>query len=120
MNYSKSIAMFVLGMVIAGAGFFFTASHASAAFLPLVGEQNLTVGSTGASVTQLQGLLGELGYLNVPINVPFGYFGSLTKNALAQYQASNGLPSTGFFGPMTRAQMRTAFATRGWLSLLNY
>ena len=29
------------------------------------------------------------------------YFGTLTFNALRQFQASVGLPSTGFFGPLT-------------------
>jgi len=31
------------------------------------------------------------------------YFGMKTYNALVKFQSANGLPATGFFGPMTRA-----------------
>lgn len=86
----------------------------------LVG-QNLTVGSTGSGVVVLQGLLSELGYLNVPINIPFGYFGPLTRSALAQYQAAQGVsPAVGYYGPVTKVAMHAQFASRGWLSLLGW
>jgi len=62
---------------------------------------NLTVGSTGADVTALQGVLAEAGYLAVS---PTGYFGNLTKAALAKWQAANVIsPAVGYFGPITRA-----------------
>ncbi|MEK7480624.1 MAG: peptidoglycan DD-metalloendopeptidase family protein [Patescibacteria group bacterium] len=36
-----------------------------------------------------------------------GYFGLLTKNALAEYQHAAGIrPASGYFGPITRASMR--------------
>lgn len=39
-----------------------------------------------------------------------GYFGVLTRGALAEFQASVGvLPSSGYFGPITRAHVRTNF-----------
>jgi uncharacterized surface protein with fasciclin (FAS1) repeats len=39
-----------------------------------------------------------------------GYFGSLTKSALIRYQASVGLPATGYFGALTRANLSAAMA----------
>ncbi|GEM_PF-2293748 len=69
---------------------------------------NLTVGSTGAQVTALQQILASKGFLTV---APTGYFGSLTKAAVAAWQASVGLPSTGFFGPMSRAAIGGSVTT---------
>ncbi|MDB5259115.1 MAG: cell wall hydrolase [Candidatus Taylorbacteria bacterium] len=87
-------------------------------FTLLADNMNLTTGSSNNDVVQLQGILSELGYLNVPATVQLGYFGPMTKAALAQYQASINVPSTGYFGPMTRQGMTNDFAARGWLSLL--
>lgn len=43
------------------------------------------------------------------------YFGSLTKNALSKYQTANTiLPSVGYFGPITRAQMKSAEVSGLW------
>ncbi len=64
---------------------------------------NLTVGSRGADVVALQSFLESKGLLSMPAGVAKGYFGGLTKTAVRAYQASKGLPTTGFFGPMTRA-----------------
>ena len=66
---------------------------------------DLTVGSTGADVIALQTALVNGGYLVMPAGTTMGYFGQVTKTAVAKYQASVGLPSTGFFGPMTRAKL---------------
>jgi len=39
---------------------------------------------------------------------PTGYFGSATRNALAEYQASVGIkPSSGYFGPITRSYLKS-------------
>ena len=63
--------------------------------------RDLTVGSRGADVTALQNLLANKGFLSVSAT---GYFGPLTKAALAAWQAANGItPSVGYFGPKTRA-----------------
>ncbi len=75
-------------------------STAGAAF-----NTNLTVGSTGSDVSALQSWLISKGF-NIPsiksgAATP-GYFGSQTKAAVVAYQASVGLPSTGFVGPLTR------------------
>ncbi len=83
--------------------------------------RDLTLGSSGQDVVFLQGLLSEMGYLNVPISVPLGYFGSLTQSALAQYQAAIGVsPASGYFGSITKTAMTNAFASRGWLALLGF
>jgi hypothetical protein len=89
-----SIAM-VLTLVV---GLSATASAQTATY-----TRNLTVGSTGADVTALQTYLASKGFFSV---TPTGYFGSITKRALAQFQASVGIsPAAGYFGPITRAYL---------------
>jgi peptidoglycan hydrolase-like protein with peptidoglycan-binding domain len=51
------------------------------------------MGSTGDDVTTLQLFLQELGMLKQ--GVPLGYFGSLTSQAVASYQAAVKLKVTG-------------------------
>jgi peptidoglycan hydrolase-like protein with peptidoglycan-binding domain len=79
------------------------ASSVSAAF-----TRNLTVGSTGADVAELQTWLISKGYSIPSISsgaATPGYFGAQTKSAVMAYQSQHGLPSTGFFGPLTRASV---------------
>ena len=70
---------------------------------------NMRVGasdaSTGGSVTALQKFLVTQGYFDSAY-IGSGHFGSMTFGALTKYQASVGLPATGFAGPMTRAQIQ--------------
>jgi len=67
---------------------------------------DLTVGSKGADVTALQTWLVSKGFLTMPAGVAMGYFGSLTKSAVAKYQVSVGItPAVGYFGPITRAKI---------------
>lgn len=66
---------------------------------------NLTVGSTGPDVVALQTWLIANGYHIPSVEsgaAAKGYYGSQTKTAVAKFQAASGLPSTGFFGPLTR------------------
>ena len=73
---------------------------------------NLTIGSKGADVTALQTWLVNKGVLVMPNGVAYGYFGSLTKSALAKYQLSVGIaPAVGYFGPMTRAKINAQSVT---------
>lgn len=77
--------------------------------------ENLGIGNRGEAVKTLQDFLIKensgpaalaLGRANQS-----GYFGELTKNALAEYQAANGIsPATGFFGPLTRAKIQSVMA----------
>ena len=62
---------------------------------------DLSVGVSGDQVSALQLKLQSLGYFPSSLQ-PTGYFGSVTKKAVIDYQATQGLPTTGFVGPMTR------------------
>ena len=67
---------------------------------------NLTVGSKGADVTALQNILVSGGFLHMPAGVAMGYFGNLTKTAVAAWQASAGIsPAAGYVGPKSRAAL---------------
>lgn len=63
--------------------------------------RNLTLGSRGEDVGELQKILIAGGFLNIA--TPTNYFGQLTRTAVAKWQAKNGLPATGYFGPLSRA-----------------
>lgn len=67
-------------------------------------NSDLTVGSRGAQVVVLQNALVAGGYLSLPAGVAPGYFGSLTKAAVARWQAAVGVSATGYFGPISRAK----------------
>jgi uncharacterized surface protein with fasciclin (FAS1) repeats len=66
---------------------------------------SLMMGSHGNDVMTLQTFLEGKGFLNMPTGVAKGYFGMLTKKALMEYQSSEGISSTGYFGAMTRAKV---------------
>ncbi len=87
--------------IFAVVAFALTAVSANAAF-----TRDLTLGSTGADVIELQTWLEAKGMLMIPAGVSKGYFGALTQSALAKYQASVGIsPAAGYFGPITRAKV---------------
>jgi hypothetical protein len=68
--------------------------------------RDLTIGSTGSDVVALQDMLIASGDLVMPAGVSKGYFGALTKSALAKWQAAKGVsPAAGYFGPVTRAKV---------------
>lgn len=93
MTKTLKVAIVALAIVAFGA-------TASAAF-----NTNLTVGSTGADVSALQSWLISKGFSIPSISsgaAQPGYFGAQTKAAVTAYQASVGLPATGFVGPLTR------------------
>ena len=64
--------------------------------------QNLQVGASGQNVVNLQNFLIAKGFLTMPAGASTGYFGNLTKQALITFQASIGLPATGYCGLLTR------------------
>ncbi|MDQ2932893.1 MAG: peptidoglycan-binding protein, partial [bacterium] len=69
---------------------------------------NLTVGSTGPQVVALQTWLLANGHAIPALSsgvAAKGYFGSQTKAAVMKYQFANGIPNTGFVGPLTRAAL---------------
>lgn len=65
-------------------------------------DTDLSIGMTGQDVTELQQRLMEAGYLTVS---PTGYFGHLTASAVMKYQAAHGVATTGYVGPLTRAEL---------------
>ena len=65
--------------------------------------QNLQLGASGQNVINLQKFLEAKGFLAMPTGTTEGYFGGLTKQALTTFQKANGLPATGYCGPMTRS-----------------
>ena len=75
---------------------------------------NQTIGTTGADVAALQIWLIAKGFAISDISSGAsqpGYFGSSTAVALASYQTSVGLPSTGVVGPETRAVLNASCTT---------
>ena len=64
-------------------------------------SRNLTVGSRGDDVKQLQALLiNEVSY---PANLITGYFGLITREAVKKLQTKYGIkPVSGYFGEITR------------------
>lgn len=75
---------------------------------------DLRVDSQGGDVVTLQTFLEKKGFLVMPPGLPKGYFGSVTRDALASYQASQGIsPASGYFGPLTRARVNAQISSVG-------
>ena len=65
---------------------------------------NLRVGSRGVDVTELQKRLRTEGFFTYPTDT--GYFGPITKASVIAYQKAHGIsPTSGFCGPLTRAEL---------------
>jgi hypothetical protein len=74
--------------------------------------RDLTIGSSGSDVAELQAFLVSKGFLVMPAGTTPGYFGTLTQAALARYQAANGIvPPAGYFGPLTRSSVESMGTT---------
>lgn len=63
---------------------------------------DLHEGSSGQEVKGLQQTLQKLGYFHVD---PTGYYGSITEQAVSQFQRDFNVPSTGYTGPLTRNRL---------------
>ncbi|TAK57249.1 peptidoglycan-binding protein [Patescibacteria group bacterium] len=76
--------------------------------------RNLTVGSTGADVKNLQILLNSNAATRVALSgagspgKETSTFGPATKAAVIKYQRLNSIPTTGYVGPLTRAALALA------------
>lgn len=68
-------------------------------------SRSLSIGAQGEDVVALQNALEKKGFLQMPRGISKGFFGSLTRVAVSKYQISVGLPSSGFFGPLTTAKL---------------
>lgn len=91
----------VMGVTLAGAQTTVTTTSTTST---AVFTRDLTIGSTGADVSALQAILIANGKLMIA--APTGYFGAMTKAALASWQASVGItPAAGYFGPISKAYL---------------
>ena len=87
-----------------------------AAIIPLsaqasdYGTQNLTLGSRGSAVSQLQQDLTGLGFYTNSID---GSFGPKTQGAVMNFQKSQGLKVDGLVGPITKATLNAALTGIG-------
>ncbi len=70
----------------------FQALNGSVPSTPSYPVSGLSVGSSGAAVEALQRRLRELNYFNTTVT---GYYGSVTRDAVLQFQQRNGLQATG-------------------------
>lgn len=111
------IKKFLISGVVALSAFAF-AITVDAAF-----TRNLSVGSTGTDVAELQSWLISKGYSIPSISAGTaapGYFGAQTKTAVMAYQAANGIPNTGFFGPLTMASVNAGGSMSGGVCPVGY
>jgi predicted chitinase/LysM repeat protein len=68
-----------------------------------VPQNDLQRGSQGEEVRQLQSALVDLGYMTQgQMDTGPGTFGPQTEASLKRFQADHGVPSTGYYGPLTR------------------
>ena len=67
---------------------------------------SLSIGSRGNDVVELQCFLQKLGYFSEN-TLCTGYFGPITHEAVAKFQASKGIESIGIVGPKTRAALNS-------------
>lgn len=65
-------------------------------------DKNLSYGSRGSQVTELQEFLIDKGFLQ---GTATGNFYSLTLKAVKAFQTANNLPSTGYVGNLTRTEI---------------
>ncbi|MEK7187930.1 MAG: hypothetical protein AAB691_03755 [Patescibacteria group bacterium] len=74
--------------------------------------RDLTLGARGDDVQKLQDFLQSKPAAAWPTGqVSTGYFGPLTQQSLARYQASVGItPAAGYFGPITRQRVNEALS----------
>jgi hypothetical protein len=76
--------------------------------LNLLGQtsiRDLEFGNEGSDVVKLQNLLIQQGY-SIPAGATGGFY-TQTQTALIQYQSDNNItPASGYFGPITRANMK--------------
>ncbi len=98
---SKTTRMLVLSImgvaIILMAGLTYTASAATL-------TRQLELGMSGSDVTALQTFLARDNTI-YPQGLITGYFGSLTKSAVSNFQARNGISNIGRVGPVTLAAL---------------
>jgi len=101
-----------IGFLTGGA--FLALLFVSSAALPLahaaITASELSVGSTGSQVTQLQQFLATNSQI-YPSGIVTGYFGPLTQAAVTQFQVAYGIDQVGQVGPITSAKINNIMAS---------
>lgn len=97
----KKIAAVIALTLFISLGAFATASHAQAG--PVVLAHTLSVGSSEADVSILQQFLKDQGFFAYPAIT--GYFGLMTKAAVAAFQQAYDINPVGVAGPITRGKI---------------
>lgn len=130
MNIAHTARVGLIGLVSLLAVIPFTSSAATCPNLyPSTGSgqaRNLSVGSHGTDVVELQTFLIAQGDLSSGLNT--GYFGRLTEAAVKSWQAKNGVVSSGTaattgygaVGPRTRAKIASVCGTGGGTVSTNF
>lgn len=77
---------------------------------PSAGAQKLEQGIRSEHVVQLQEQLSELGYFDAGIT---GYYGSITKSAVRDFQQAQGLSADGVAGPITLEKLNKKVKAEG-------
>lgn len=109
----KKYILLVIGIL------FFTESALAGSF---TFSNNLSLGSRGTDVSELQTFLISNGYDIPSVSsrvVSKGYFGVQTKSAVIKYQASQNLPTTGFVGSLTRAKLNGGVVNNSSLKIIS-
>lgn len=78
--------------------------------------RQLQLGMSGADVSALQAFLAQDRTI-YPQGLVTGYFGSLTRSAVANFQARNGIASVGRVGPQTMAFINSIWLNGGGTSV---
>lgn len=65
-------------------------------------SNNLGFGMRHDDVAELQRHLQDDRFFNGPVT---GFFGEITREAVREFQLAHGIPTTGFVGPLTRAEL---------------
>jgi hypothetical protein len=117
LSTTQKVLAVVLGSAIAVA-FVLTATVMPVGAAGYVFTRNLTIGSTGGDVMNLQQVLNANANTQVAVSgagspgMETSTFGGLTKAALAKFQAGNGIsPAAGYFGAITRAFLNNLSGT---------
>ena len=106
-SFLSSLA-FVVGILL-----FANIAQASGA----VFSRDLSYGTTGTAVSQLQQFLNDEGLFNSSITATFG---PMTRTALISFQKQEGISATGYFGSLTRADANKILnAHPDWLTTLS-
>nr|WP_244213957.1 cell wall hydrolase [Paenibacillus barcinonensis] len=77
---------------------------------PSAGAQKLEQGIRSEHVVQLQEQLSELGYFDAGVT---GYYGTITKSAVLEFQQAQGLSADGVAGPITLERLNQKVKAEG-------